>query len=313
LLRQLRSLNAKLARFQNVLPRTAPSRFHANVRTISTSWRSTVRIGIAQPLPVRSPRLQMFQQRVYFRNRPQPAEIFEHLITHLFSNFLRGKPAPQKVGLAFRLSNSNSYFYCPLRSPLVNTCAVMAREVEMRAQSQQGVHGIQGETVTFKLCAQFPTLSAPRIRMGSRLAGACRQSLQQPTRRNEIDISDPTNRLCLAYNVCAGIRRVEDPHTDLNTWAAQTNLHTTACNLLSNAGCKLDKRFYKKSDIDKIQNYLNRKFPETFRLVVVQLNKIQYKGPPARHLIVLRFAQNHFTLLRNLAVYMKVVFVFRAG
>jgi hypothetical protein len=184
----------------------------------------------------------------------------------------------------------------------------MGREVEMRAQSQQGVHGIRGETITFKLSAQFgPTATVqPSSRTTGRIAGACRLDAQQPVGRNEIDISDPSNHWCLAYNICAGIKSVESPETDINEWAAHTNLQNTATNLLRRSGCLLDKDLYDRSDLAKIQHYLNQRFPKTFRLVLVQMNKILFKGPPAKHVIALRHSHEHFTLIRNLAVQMNV-------
>lgn len=256
----------------------------------------TVRIGVPQIVPVRYPRLCIQNQTVTFRAGPQPPLILEHVIRELFKRFLHSKPTPQKVGLSFKLEQSSAYFHVPLRSPQMNTVEVMAREVERHAQSQQGQYALQGAQISFKLSAQF-----------ARVAGACRRrDATTVNRRNEIDVSDSKNRWCLAYAIRAGLRRARVPQTNLHEWASNVSLEQKARKLLSNAGCSLTKRYYDLEDAERIQAHLNIQTPGKYRLVVVEMNCVRFKGPPAQHVIPLRYANRHFTLVTSLKRYFGV-------
>lgn len=262
--------------------------------------RHYVKIGPPVAQPHRYPQVSIISQQIHFRQSSQPSNIFERVIQHLFHKFLRGKQAPLKIGLAFKLLPHGDNFYIALRPPHINTYATLGREVERHVQSQKPDFQMSGTRFEFKLTAQWNQ------------NGACRNLLTAKL-RTEIDISNPNNNYCLVYALLAGIKQSKLNLTNPNQmekqieeWARNTDLQTRANLLLKNAGCSTTKSSYNLKDVETLQNYLNQLYPNRYRIIVVETNIILFKGPEAQNLIPIRLNNNHFTLIKNLATHFGV-------
>lgn len=252
--------------------------------------------------------LRIANSRVNFLQKSQPDLIFEKVIRKLFKQFLSEKKNPVKIALSFRILPEGQRFYIPLRLLKYNTYNALSREVERHVQSQHGGFQIAGLQVDFKLTAQY----LPRNQ--STLVGACRR-LKTSKMRSEIDVSNSKNRFCLVYSILAGIKmhtctlkNKNKMEVFLHEWAVKKNLEKRAIKLLQKAGCSTTKRYYDLEDCDRIQTYLNKCAPKTFRIVIVESTKFVYKAPIAKFCIAIRLFQKHFTLIQNVSHFFGVRF-----
>lgn len=274
-------------------------------RQSNSSLSSFVRISNAEQIPTHFRQISIFSYNVEFRNLPQPENIFERLIKRLFDEQLEGGLRPQRIGLSFRCLPSGDAYFIPLRDPDYNTYPLMSREVERRKQSDDEMAEIRNLKMQFKLTLQWQQQQG--------FQGACRPLNQRQNTSNEIDVSNPENNHCLAYTILAGIklnklkrRFKKSTNQRLIHWAENSGLGQQAQVLLEAAGCQLNKESYGLVDLEAIQLYLNRVYPQKFRLILVNLNTILWKGPQAEQLICIQHQDNHFTLIKNLAAYFGV-------
>lgn len=271
----------------------------------SNSLQNYVKISPLELVPTHFSRLIIGSNLVKFKSTPQPINIFERVIQRLFTKFLNGKSPPQKIGLSFRTLPHGEQFFIPLRTPISNSYSTLSREVERHVQSGDESLQLRGLQILFKMTGQWSD---------EQIEGACIKKPNLPF-SGEIDISESSNNYCLFYAILAGIQCSKLKLSSkqllekaIYKWAKKTNVLKQVKYLLVNSGCSLNKSSYNLKHVQAIQNYLNRIYPNEFRIVVATFNSIVFKGPPAKHLIPIKFFDQHFTLLKNLAHYFGVSF-----
>jgi hypothetical protein len=114
-----------------------------------------VRIRGPERVATRFRHIEIVGYGVEMRHRPQPPQIFQRVIRQLFRQFLASRNAPHKIGFSFRILPHGDKFHVPLRSPLMNTYALLARELERHVQSDDPSMELRGLRVDMKLTAQW--------------------------------------------------------------------------------------------------------------------------------------------------------------